>query len=133
MEITAGDNKGNQISILQNDQVVDITPSGENFINIHKTCFDSFDVENDIIELRNGGNDGVRISINLISKGVKTQLLFGKNENSIWVALDKDNDRCKSAEEMEAEGMGAGRLDGEISSFIKIRNGEVIQSACVGK
>ena len=122
MEITPGFNKGDQISILQNDQVVDFTPSGENFINIHKTCFNSFDEENDIIELRNGGNNGVRISINLISKGVKTQLLFGKNENLIWVALDRrneDNDSCKS--------------DGEISSFIKIRNGEVIQSACVGK
>ena len=133
MEITRGDNKDNRISILLNGQVVDITPSGKDFVNIHKTCFYPFDVKNDTIELRNADNGTVTISVNLMSEGVRTQLHFGKPLNSIWVALAGKSYRCESSEEMESDGMGVGRLDEEVSSFLKFKDGQVIQSACVGK
>ena len=64
---------------------------------------------------------------------MRTQLHFGKHLNSIWVALDGNSYRCNSPEEMESEGSGVGRLDEEVSSFLKIKDGQVIQSACVGK
>ena len=44
--IPHGSNRGDAISILKNGQLVDTIK--RNFIVTHKTCFDSFDVENDI-------------------------------------------------------------------------------------
>ena len=57
--------EGNAITILLNDQVVDTTPAFEDFVETYKTCFDSFDYENDIIELRNEGYHYARIAIYL--------------------------------------------------------------------
>ena len=51
MEIVPGAKKGDAISILKNHERFDITPSHDDFINPHKTCFYSIDIENDIIEL----------------------------------------------------------------------------------
>jgi len=131
MEIVPGANKGNAISIVKNHEIFDITPSHDNFINTHETCFYSLDIENDIIELHNGGNDGVEISVNLIFNGMTTQLLFGPNAESTRTAIDGNGFRCKSAEEMKSEGLGDDSLS-EISQFIRIQNGKIIQSACTG-
>ena len=83
IEVIPDSNKGNEISILKNNQVVDKTPRLNDFNDAHRTCFDSFLPSHDIIELRNGGKNGVKISLNLINHGITTQLFFGKNADSI--------------------------------------------------
>ena len=108
---------GNGVSILKNGQVVDTTPAQKNFVATHTTCFDSFDLRNDIIELRNGGNHGLTISVNLINGRLNTQLLFGKNADMTKLRIDGDHNGC--------------REDYEKSSNIKIKNGIIIKSACV--
>ena len=109
---------GNGVSILKNGQVVDTTPAQKNFVATHTTCFDSFDLRNDIIELRNGGNHGLTVSVNLINGRLNTQLLFGKNADMTKLRIDGDHNGC--------------REDYEKSSNIKIQNGIIIKSACVG-
>ena len=111
---------------------MDITPSYDDFVNSHETCFNSFDMKNDIIELQYGGNNAVQISINLINEDVTTQLLFGPNAESTWTAIDGNGFRCKSAEQMKSDGMAADSIS-EVSRLIKIQNGKIIQSACIGK
>ena len=132
MEIVPGANKGDAISILKNHELFDITPSHDKFINTHETCFYAIDIENDIIELQYGGTDAVQISINLINEGVTTQLLFGPNAKSTWIAIDGNGFRCNLAEDMELESAGVVHV-GEVSQFIRIQNGKIIQSACTGK
>ena len=109
---------GNGISILKNGKVVDTTPAQKNFVETHTTCFDSFDSQNDIIELRNGGNHGLTISVNLIIGRVNTQLLFGKDADMTWLKIDGDHNGC--------------REDYEKAGLIKIQNGIIAKSACVG-
>jgi len=60
-----------------------------------------------------------------------TQLLFGPNAESTWIAIDGNGFRCKSAEEIQSEGLNAESVD-EVSRLIKIQNGKIIQSACIG-
>ena len=55
----------------------DTTPALNDFNETHRTCFDSFLPSHDIIELRNGGEDGVRISLKLVNNGISTKLFFG--------------------------------------------------------
>ena len=75
---------------------------------------------NDIIELRNTGNDGSDISINLINNGVPFQLEgFGPGANLNYIEIDGDNNIC--------------RYDVEASSFLKIQNGKILESECRGK
>ena len=132
MEIVPGADKGDEIAILKNHELFAITPSHDFFINTHETCFYSIDIENDIIELQYRGADAVQISINLINEDVTTQLLFGPKAKSTWTAIGKFGIRCKSAEEMRLESTGVVRV-GEVSRFIRIQNGKIIQSACTGK
>ena len=123
------------ISTFRNDQLVDTTLAAENEIN--RICFDSFDIENDIIEIRNEGTfyedysfedahsvgrypdfNFTEIHISFIN-GEQingTQLLFGPNErpyihlgNFLW---------CDEYEEY-------------VPAF-KIKNETVIESACTG-
>ena len=42
LKVILHSNKGDAISILTNDQVVDTTPRLNNFTETHRTCFDSF-------------------------------------------------------------------------------------------
>ena len=98
--------------------MVDTTPRLNDFNEAHRTCFDSFRPTRDIIELRNGGNDGVRISLELIYNGMSTQLFFGENADLTSVVIDENNNEC--------------RKQREITSKIKILDGKIIESECTG-
>ena len=76
-------------------------------------------MENDIIELRNGGYDNVHISVNLINAGVKTQLFFGSNANLPKIRIHGSNIVCGEFE--------------ETAPAIKIQKGKVIESTCIGQ
>ena len=97
--------------ILKNGQVVDTVPTRDNNVETHETCFDSFDEENDTIEIR--GEKG-RISINLIKKGVKTKLLA----NGHTIIMNRDRLECGPVV--------------EYAPAVKIKDGKVIQSGCIG-
>ena len=96
--------------------MVDITPRLNNFNEAHRTCFDLFFPSHDIIEVRNGGTNGVRISVKLVNNG--TQLLFGKNADLTSVVIDGNNKQCSE--------------ENEVTSAIRIHDGRIIDSACVG-
>ena len=98
--------------------MVDTTPRLNDFNEAHRTCFDSFRPIHDIIELRNGGNDGVRISLSLIYNGISTQLLFGENADLTTVVIDENGHECREQR--------------EITSKIKILDGKIIESECTG-
>ena len=117
LEITQRNNKGDAISILKNNQVVDLIPAYRTRGAIHMKCFDTFDVVNDILELRPEGSNGVDISVNLNNNGTITKLLFGPDGSMDWIELDTSHPRC---------------IDGESESakFVKMQNGRVIQSQC---
>ena len=115
LEIRQGANRGTAISILKNDQIVDEIPDFRRIGMIHRKCFDTFDVENDILELRPQGTNGVSISVNLNNNGTITQLLFGINVNVNWIELDTSHPRCG---------------EDESAQFVKIQNERVIQSRC---
>ena len=110
-------NPGDAISILKNGHVFDITPAQKDFVETHRTCFDSFDLENDIIELQNGGMHSVTISVNLINGEVTKQLLFGPHANMNWLVID-NGEWCRKKEEK--------------ASVVRIQNGIITKSACVG-
>ena len=77
-------------------------------------------MENDIIELRKTGDDGADITINLIYNGVSTPLEgFGSNKNLNMITIDGNQHTCA--------------IDKEIAPFIRIRNGKILESKCVGK
>ena len=96
----------------------DTTPRLNDFNDAHRTCFDSFLPSHDIIELRNGGTNGVRISLYLINNGSSTQLFFGENANLETVVIDENNNECREKREM--------------TSKIKIHDGRIIESECKG-
>ena len=112
-------NAGNALKILKNEEIVDTTPAFNNFAASHLTCFDSFDLENDIFEIRNGGNDAVSLAINLINRGVSTSLKFGLNGDLTMIAIDGSPVYC--------------REDAEAANAIRIQNGNVIDSECIGE
>ena len=103
---------------MKNNEIVDETPAFSNFVDSHLTCFDSFDLENDIFELRNGGDDAVTLAINLINRGVSTPLKFGRNANLIKVAIDANSLYCRD--------------DAEAAFNIRIQNENIIKSQCIG-
>ena len=96
----------------------DTTPALNDFTETHTTCFDSFLPSHDIIELRNGGKNGVRISLNQINNGSSTQLFFGQNADLTSVVIDGNNNDCSEQR--------------EITSGIKIHDGRIIKSECTG-
>ena len=98
--------------------MVDTTPALNDFTETHRTCFDSFLPSQDIIELRNGGTDGVRISLEVFHDGSSTQLFFGENADKTSVFIDGDNNFC-------------GEQD-ENTSTIRIYDGRIIESECIG-
>ena len=111
-------NPGDEISIWKNNQLFEKTPDGSNFNQPHRSCFYSFPSSDDIIELRNGGTDGVRISLGLIYGGISTQLFFGPNADLFSVVIDKNNNECSEKN--------------EITSKIRIQDGKIIESECLG-
>ena len=118
IEVTPHSNKGNEIFVLKNDQLVDTTPRLNNFNEVHRTCFDLSLPSHDIIELRNGGIDGVRISLDLVYNGSSTQLLFGQNADLTSVVIDGNNNECSEQK--------------EITPAIKIHDGRILKSECIG-
>ena len=112
-------NEGDAITILRNDEVIDTTPAYADFVNTHETCFESFDMKNDIFELRNGGTDGVKISVILSHGGMTTQLMFGSNEDLTEILIDGNLMNCASS--------------WEHTPSIKIQNGNIVRSACKGE
>ena len=76
-------------------------------------------MESDVIELRNGGPDGVLISINLINARVKTQLRFGLNADLTRIFIDGDDFKCDQGLEQ--------------AYAIRIQNKRIIHSACIGE
>ena len=118
IKVTPHSNKGDEIFILKNDHVVDATPALNDFNQAHSTCFDLFFPNLDIIELRNGGVNGVRISLDLIYNGSSTQLLFGHNADLTSVVIDGNNNACSE--------------QNEITSAISIHDERIIKSECIG-
>ena len=114
IELIPQGNRGHAVVILKNNEIVDETPAFSNFVDSHLTCFDSFDLENDIFELRNGGIDAVTIAINLINRGVSKTLKFGRNANVTKVAIDENSLYCQD--------------DAESVFNIRIRNENVLES-----
>ena len=112
-------NRGEPVAILKNEKIVDTTPAFDDFVGSHVTCFDSFDLKHDIFELRNGGTDGVSLAINLLHKGVSTSLKFGLNGGLTKITIDGNQLHC--------------REDSEAASAIRIQNGNVIASECIGE
>ena len=98
--------------------MVDTTPRLNDFNAAHRTCFDLFFPSHDIIEIRNGGINGVRISLALIQNEISTQLSFGKNADLTSVVIDGNNNACDE--------------QNEITSAIKIHDGRIIKSECIG-
>ena len=98
--------------------MVDTTPRLNDFNATHRTCFDLYLPSLDIIELRNGGLNGVRISVKLINNGTSSQLFFGQNADLTWVIINGNNNRC-------------GRHK-EITSAIRIYDGRITESECIG-
>ena len=116
--MTPHSNKGDEIFILKNNQVVDTTPRLNDFNEAHRTCFDLFLPSHDIIELRNGGLNGVRVSLKLIHNEVTSQLFFGQNADLNSVVIDGNNNQCSEQR--------------EITSAIRIHDGRIIESECKG-
>ena len=106
---------------MKNDEVVSTTPAFSEFDKAQTICFDLFDVEKDIIELRGTGNNGREISINLIDGGMTKQLFFGQNADEPWIYIDSNLIQCTSD----------GPEDEESTNVLKIQNGIIIQSACI--
>ena len=98
--------------------MVDTTPRLNDFNATHRTCFDLYLPSLDIIELRNGGINGVRVSVKLINKGISSQLFFGQNADLTWVIIDGNGNQCSEQK--------------EITSAIKILDGRIIKSQCKG-
>ena len=98
--------------------MVDTTPILNDFNEAHRSCFDSFLPSHDIIELRNGGKDGVRVSLNQINNGISTQLFFGQNADLTSVVIDGNNNECSE--------------QNEITSAISIYDGRIMKSECIG-
>ena len=98
--------------------MVDTTPRLNDFNQAHRTCFDSFLPSRDIFELRNGGKNGVRVSLKLINNGKDTQLFFGQNADLISVVIDGNNNECSDQK--------------EITSIIRIHDGRIVESECIG-
>ena len=112
-------NRGNAISIVKNDQIVDTTPDQNDFVSTHITCFDSYDLENDIFEIRHsGGNNGVTIYVNIVHEGITSQLFFGSKMDLSWVTIDGDDLKC--LENIES------------TNSIRIKNRNIIDSQCIG-
>ena len=124
IEVRPRGNTGNEILILQNDQVNFTIPA--RFGETQTACFDSFDLQNDIFELRhNGPGDGVSIFVNLIQGEVTTPLFFGTNADVDWVMMDNSIDPIRSD-----DGLYCMQLR-EAARSVKIQNNIIIESSCV--
>lgn len=89
---TNGDKSGDEINIFKNDEIVDTIPAGNVFVT-HTTCFDSFDLTNDIYELRHSGNNnGNEMHIDLVNKGTGINRSCSPAFKFVWSAFDPVHD-----------------------------------------
>ena len=98
--------------------MVSTTPGFDDFNEAHRTCFDLFLPSHDTIELRSGGLNGVRVSLQLIHNEVTSQLFFGQNADLTSVVIDGNNNQCSDQR--------------EITSAIRIHDGRILESECIG-
>ena len=100
--------------------MVDTISGNDDLTHTHSICFDVFDEAQDVFELRHdGGNSSLEISVNLINKGESTSLYFGKNANLTSITVAEHNKTCLE--------------DLAVTDVIRIQNGTIIESGCVGK
>ena len=100
--------------------MVDTVSEYADSTHTHLTCFDQFDMAHDVFELRHGGGkNSMEISVNLINQGELTKLYFGENANLTSIAVAGSNLACQ--------------VNKEATDVIRIQNGTVIESECVGK
>ena len=117
--MTPSGNNGNEVYVFKNDKLVDEIPGFSKFVQPHRTCFEYFDLENDVFELQHsGGNDAVTMSVNLLLNGFKTILHFGLEADLPSIALNSNGLRCEK--------------NSEVTNFIQIQNNKIIRSECVG-
>ena len=127
IELIPQGNKGDGILILKNGVVAKSIPSKPYFTSNQTICWNAFDFENDIVEIRhNGGDDGVSIHVNLIHEGVSTKLLFGSNADIDWITLDSGPIRSSPD---ASDGLYC-QVAKEAAHAIKIQNGKIIESEC---
>ena len=135
IEVIPQGNHGEAITILKNDQVVDSISAQPWFTKPHTTCFDSFDLENDIFEIRIDGNgdawhhDGTSVFINIINQGVTIPLRFGSNENADWILLDGDLNTYPRSGDAVTDGWYC-RTSSEGALAVRIQNNKIIGSFC---
>ena len=119
-------NGGDELLLLRNGVVVETIPY--RFTSTIRTCLDSFDFGNEIIELRfNGVNDGVQVHVDLINEGVTTRLLFGSNADVDFIAFDST---LNSGDAYGDDGLYC-MTTKEATDVLKIRNGNIIESECI--
>ena len=127
IEVIPEGNGGDELLILQNDQVRLTIP--DYFTETQTVCFNSYNLENDIFEIRhNGPNDGVSIHVNLNHGDVTTQLLFGPNADLDFITMDALLNG--GATLMSVDGWYC-RPEHEATGTIKIQNNAIIESSCV--
>ena len=127
IELIPQGNEGDGILILKNGVVAKSISSKPYFTSTVTICWNAFDFENDVVEIRhNGGEDGVSIHVNLIYEGVSTKLLFGSNANIDWITLDSGP---ISSSPKASDGLYC-QAAKEAAYAIKIQNGKIIESEC---
>ena len=127
IELIPQGNDGDGILILKNGVVESSIRPKPHFASTQTTCWNDFDFQNDIVELRHiGGNDGVSFHVNLIKEGVAKKMLFGSNADIDWIVLDSDLNGGNYGD----DGFYCLALK-EAAYAIKIKNGNLIESECV--
>ena len=119
-KITATGNEKQNISLSRNMEVIELSKKLEGEKWYYLTCFDFFNIQKDIIEIRNKGDKDVSsiiVSVKIIDKGKPHDLKFGLNKNIDVISINEKNQSCTTSFEEAA--------------FILIKNGTVIWSECV--
>ena len=116
LEVNSGSKKKNTLAIKKNEEIVDQTSAVFNSGGVQLICLDSFDAVNDILEIKNGAGNAVKISVKLINNDTVTSLHSGQSKNLNSILIDDRYEICEK--------------NFEVASAIKIQNGVIIQSAC---
>ena len=119
-KISVTGNQKQNISLSRNMEVIELTEKLEGEKWYYLTCFDFYNIQKDIIEIRNKGDkefSSITVSVKIIDKGKPHDLKFGLNKNIDVISINEKNQSCtKSFEE---------------AAFIRIKNGTIIWSECV--
>ena len=126
-------NINRNISISQNMKSIELSQKSEDEYWSYSTCFDYIDIQKDIIEIKNKGENEVSakkdliiqfknvfkfmMSVKIIDKGKPHDLKFGLNKDIDVISINEKNQSCT--------------VDFEEAAFIRVKNGTVIFSECV--